>query len=87
MTARKTQCLTWGERKTTCLPLLSPEGKRVGVLTLGQYITLCGREDDNPKDAGPFNERGPRPRGVCPRCWAAYKSALRAVRNDPNLVT
>jgi hypothetical protein len=76
MSRRTTKCLTWGEGRSYGYPLVNAEGKRTGYLHFVEYRTLCGKRDDAPKEAVPFDHRKPRPIGVCPACWAKFRDDM-----------
>lgn len=50
------------------------------------YVTLCGKPDEDPKDACAHDHRRPRPVGVCPACWGKFRAdAYAAELSDPNM--
>lgn len=51
--------------------------KRALVIDWVDYVTLCGRPDENPKDASLDHHR-PRPVGVCPSCWRKFRADMYA---------
>ncbi len=73
MSRRITKCLTWGETHRRGFPLL---GGRVGYVDLAEYITLCGKPEEDPKYAVSLEYRKPRPTGICPACWAKLRVAM-----------
>lgn len=73
MTARKTRCLTWGETRRSGWSLTDVNGRRVGFLDFEEWVTLCGKLDDDPIDAGDLDHDKPRPIGVCRACWKQYR--------------
>lgn len=74
--ARKIKHLTWGEFKQTGSPLLDESGRRVGFIDFAEWVTLCGKSDDNPKEACAFDHAKPRPLGVCRACWKKFREAM-----------
>ena len=75
MTARKTKCLTWGETSRSGCPLTDGNGRRVGFLDFEEWVTLCGKPDDNPHDTSDLDHDNGRPIGVCRACWKQYRIA------------
>jgi len=85
MSRRTTKCLTWGEMRRFGSPLVDENGRRVGMIDWADYITLCGRSEENPKDAS-FDHLKPRPVGVCPACWKKFRVEMTAAEfPDPNM--
>jgi hypothetical protein len=83
MSRRKTRCMTWGECKRSGSPLVDENGRRVGFIDFAEYVTLCGKPDENPKDA-PLDHRKPRPVGVCPARWTRFRADMTAAEFMPD---
>ena len=77
MTARKTRCLTWGETRRTGGALTNGNGQRVGFLDFEEWVTLCGKPDDDPCDTSGLDASKSRPIGVCRACWKQYRIETR----------
>lgn len=75
MSRRMTRCLTWGEMRTRGEPLVDERGRRVGMIDFAEYVTLCGKTDENPKEAHLVTPGVRRPAGVCPLCWAVNRKS------------
>ncbi len=74
---RVTKCLTWGEERRTGAPLVDAAGVRFGFIDFVEWVTLCGRNDDDPKYAASLStQRLVRPKGVCPQCWKSFRSTM-----------
>ena len=85
MSRRKTKCLTWGEVRRYGSPLVDQDGGRVGMIDWADYVTLCGKPDEDPKDAA-LDHRKPRPVGVCPACWKKFRADMYAAElSDPDM--
>lgn len=76
MSKRMTRCLTWGQMETEGVPLVGDGGRIVGHVCFGQYVTLCGRGEDDPEVATVYEYAKKRPVGVCPRCWSQYREDM-----------
>ena len=76
MTARNTRCLTWGEMRRSGETLRGEDGRWVGHISFADYVTLCGRDDYNPTDAGRYLDASlrVRPVGVCRSCWPRFRA-------------
>lgn len=75
MSRRMTRCLTWGEMRTRGAPLMDECGRRVGMIDFAEYVTLCGKTEEDPKEAYLITPGCRRPAGVCPRCWVENRRA------------
>jgi hypothetical protein len=51
-------------------------GKWLAHLSFAEYVTLCGRQDeeDDPSDAGAYRAHSARPLGVCRACWRRFRA-------------
>ena len=86
MSRRKTRCVTWGECKRSGSPLIDENGRRVGFIDFAEWVTLCGKPDENPQEACALDHRKPRPVGVCPACWKKFRADMYAAElSDPNM--
>ena len=75
MSKRKTRCLTWGEERRWSTPILNSENEICGRVCFASYVTLCGKDDENVRDAIEMPEsKRKRPIGVCPSCWVKYRN-------------
>ena len=73
MTKRATNCFTCGEVHRERVPLVNGGG-----ITLAWYVAACGRVEqgeDSWDEIPDEPANGPRPLGVCPRCWASWRKA------------
>ena len=76
-------------RKTGCLLYPAPVryerwsiGDAVARVTFGTYLSMCGKSTDAgdlPEADWPDPCVTVRPAGLCPRCWAQHRRALRSV--------
>lgn len=86
MNRRKTRCVTWGECKRSGSPLIDENGRRVGMIDWMEWVTLCGKQDENPQEACVLDHRKPRPVGVCPACWKKFRADMTVAEfPDPNM--
>lgn len=86
MSRRKTRCVTWGECKRSGSPLIDENGRRVGMIDWMEWVTLCGKQDENPKEACVLDHRKSRPVGVCPACWKKFRADMTVAEfPDPNM--
>ena len=82
MSRRTTKCLTWGEMRRSGSPLVDENGRRVGMIDFAEWVTLCGKPDEDPQDA--FHDHlKARPVGVCPACWKKFRADMTAAANAP----
>lgn len=84
MSRRTTKCLTWGEFKRTGSPLVDESGRRVGFIDFAEWVTLCGKSDDDPKEACAFDHAKPRPVGVCRACWKKFRETIFTINSLQN---
>lgn len=85
MSRRTTKCLTWGEMRRFGSPLVDESGRHVGMVDFAEYVTLCGKPDEDPMDAS-LDHHKPRPVGVCPACWKKFRADMTAAEfPDPNM--
>lgn len=79
MTRRKTGCLLYpGPTRSECYG----SAATVARVTIGTDRSLCGKQADAgelPDADWPDPETTTRPAGLCPRCWAEHRRALRRV--------
>jgi hypothetical protein len=61
-------------------PLVDETGRRVGMIDFAEWVTLCGKEDEDPHDAFQDHHK-PRPVGVCPACWKIFRADMLAAEN------
>lgn len=86
MSRRVTRCLTWGEMRRSGSPLVDANGRRVGFIDWAEYVTLCGKHDEDPHEACAFDGGKPRAEGVCPRCWSVFRRETLDMLRYPNAV-
>ena len=74
MTRRVTVCMSYGESRTEHVSVWTPTGR--ARITLARYVTACGRvsEDDESINHNVPDHHGRRPVGMCPKCWAHWRS-------------
>lgn len=72
MSRRKTKCLTWGEMRRSGETLRDADGTWLAHISFATYVTMCGREMDDPHDWLP-EQTIRRPLGVCRACWKQFK--------------
>lgn len=77
MRRRKTKCLSWGQTKkwSERVPFHS------AIICYEEYVTLCGRHEDDFEWADRQPTSGKRPEGICPRCFAQYKRDIAQAQN------
>jgi hypothetical protein len=75
--------MTWGEFKSSGSPLIDENGRRVGFIDFAEWVTLCGKADENPCEACALDHHKPRPVGVCPACWRKYREGMTAAERTP----
>jgi hypothetical protein len=81
---RATRCMTWGEERRSGSPVLGASGERIGFVDFSEWVTLCGRQEDSPKEAASYDAYSRRPKGVCPKCWGSFrKTMLKMVEENP----
>ena len=74
MSRRTTKCLTWGEMRRSGSPLVDENGRRVGMIDFAEYVTLCGKPDEDLGnllaviygDGGHYVEEHHKPRACAP---------------------
>jgi len=83
MSRRTTKCLTWGEMRRSGSPLVDENGRRVGMIDFAEWVTLCGKADEDPSEACALDHRKPRPVGVCSACWKKFRTDMLAAETTP----
>jgi len=61
-------------------PLVDENGRRIGMIDFAEWVTLCGKEDEDPHDAFQDHHK-PRPVGVCPACWKIFRADMLAAED------
>ena len=74
---RRTQCFTYGESRTTTLTMNG------AIVLLGEYKSACGVWSEDASDSPP-DARAKRPKGVCPKCFTAWRDACREFARLPS---
>ena len=72
---RRTHCFTYGESRTQSLTM---NGAHV---TLAEYKSARGQWSED-ASASPPNAAKPRPRGVCPACFKAWRAACAEISDS-----
>jgi hypothetical protein len=61
-------------------------GKWLAHLSFAEYVTLCGRQDEeeDPSDAGHYlgSVNSARPIGVCCACWRRFRADTHRVETE-----
>lgn len=83
MTARVTRCLTWGEYRNAGAAPIVQDGRRVGIVHFGAFVTICGKLDDDPENPNYYDTSKPRPVGVCRACWKQYRTEMQRLETRP----
>lgn len=69
--SRRTKCFTYGETKTRTITMHG------AIVTLAEYKSACGSWSEE-ASASPPRSYLKRPKGVCVKCWMAWRRECRA---------
>lgn len=83
MSRRTTKCLTWGETRRSGCPLTGENGRCVGFLDFEEWVTLCGKYDEDPSEACALDHDKARPVGVCRACYKRYRTEMQRPEAKP----